>query len=81
MMKSKTNKPDPKNDNASSNSYVYKNGAILIENGSDYDMNTVYFIPNISLEEACFLLKSADRIPVSQDSRVYGISISVMVLN
>ncbi|KUJ60773.1 hypothetical protein AR687_15285 [Flavobacteriaceae bacterium CRH] len=75
LMKSKIKKPDPKKDNTYSSSYVYKNGASIIENGSDYDAHTTYFIPNISLEEAYFLLKTSDRIPVSQDSGAYGISI------
>ncbi|MEO8239738.1 MAG: SH3 domain-containing protein [Flavobacterium sp.] len=75
LIKAKIKKPDPKKDNAYSSSYLYKNGASIIENGSDYDISTCYFIPNISLEEAYFFLKSADRIPASQDSETYGISI------
>ncbi|MBF4515576.1 SH3 domain-containing protein [Flavobacterium sp. ANB] len=75
LMKSKAKKPDPKKDNAYSSSYIYKNGASITENGSDYDSHTTYFIPNLTLEEAYFLLKTSDRIPSSKDSGAYGISI------
>lgn len=75
LIKEKIKKPDPKKDNAYSNSYLYKNGASITENGSDYDISTCYFIPNISLEEAYFLLKTSDRSPLSQASGFDDVSI------
>lgn len=75
LVKSKIKKPDPKKDNAYSKSYFYKNGAFITENGSDYDISTCYFIPNMSLEEGYFLLKTSDRSPLSKDSGFDDISI------
>jgi hypothetical protein len=74
LMNAKIKKPDPKKDNAYSKSYFYKNGASIIQNGTDYDISTCYFIPNISLEEGYFFLKSTNHIHPSQDSETYGIS-------
>ena len=48
--------PNSISDNAYSRERFYKNGSYIIENGSDYDGHSHFFIPNCSLEEGYFLV-------------------------
>ncbi len=53
-----SNKKYPKSisDNAYSRKRLYKNGSYIIENGSDYDGHSHFFIPNITMEEGYFMV-------------------------
>ena len=53
-----SNKKYPKSisDNAYSRKRLYKNGSYIIENGSDYDGHSHFFMPNCTLEEGYFLV-------------------------
>ncbi len=56
-LKSKKRKfNDAISDSRYENKYFYKNGSYIIELGSNYDGHSHYFIPNITLEEAYFLV-------------------------
>ena len=47
---------DAISDSRYENKYFYKNGSYIKELGSNYDGHSNYFIPNITLEEAYFLV-------------------------
>ena len=48
--------PKSISDNAYSRKRLYKNGSYVIENGSDYNGHSHFFIPNCTLEEGYFLV-------------------------